>query len=122
MSGPVLPGIGVGFRAGPSLGARLRRLLVVTRWFVGADTSTLERRRALAAAIAGDRRQAFAALAPWVDAHPDDQDAAFLLVLALYELKTIDKNADAATQFDARAKQYVARGGPRQALVARWLK
>lgn len=88
----------------------------------GADTSTLERRRALAAAIAGDRRQAFAALAPWVDAHPDDQDAAFLLVLALYELKTIDKDADAAAQFDARAKQYVARGGPRQALVARWLK
>ena len=88
----------------------------------GVDTSALERASALAAAVAGDRRQAVAGLAPWVDAHPDDQDAAFLLVLALYELKTIDKDAAAAAHFETRAKDYTTRGGPRQALVARWLR
>lgn len=88
----------------------------------GADTSALERARALAAAISGDRRLTVASLAPWVDAHPDDYEASFLLVLALYELKTIDKDQAAGAQFDARATQYVARGGPRQALVARWMK
>jgi tetratricopeptide (TPR) repeat protein len=88
----------------------------------GAEPSTLARPRALAAAIAGDRRQAATALAPWVDAHPDDLDTAFVLVLALYELKTIDKDAGAAAQFETRAKEYMERGGPRHALVARWLK
>jgi predicted Zn-dependent protease len=86
----------------------------------GADTSSLLRARAIAAAIGGDRKQAAAALASWVDAHPDDHEASFLLVLALYELKTIDKDSQAP--FEARANQYVARGGPRTALVARWLQ
>ena len=88
----------------------------------GADVAPLARARALAAAISGDRRQAAAALGPWVDAHPEDHEASFLLVLALYELKTIEKDASVNAQFDARARQYVERGGPRQALVARWLK
>lgn len=86
----------------------------------GVDTSTLARASALAAAIAGDRKQAAAALASWVDSHPDDQEARFLLVLALYELTTIEK--DARAPFEARAKEYIDRGGPRRALVARWLK
>jgi VWFA-related protein len=88
----------------------------------GSDASSLERPRALAAAIAGDRRETVASLGKWVDAHPDDQDATFVLVLALYELKTIDKDASVAPEFERRAKQYVERGGPRQALVARWLR
>lgn len=88
----------------------------------GGDTSSIERHRALAGAIAGDRRDAIAGLTRWVDAHPEDQEAAFVLVLALYELKTIDKDAGASAGFDARARQYVERGGPRQALVARWLR
>ncbi|MGE5815274.1 MAG: hypothetical protein ACM36C_12360 [Acidobacteriota bacterium] len=87
----------------------------------GGDTTNLERQRALAAAIAGDRRATVAELGKWMDAHEDDQDAAFLLVLALYELKTIDKDASVVPEFERRAKQYVERGGPRQALVARWL-
>jgi VWFA-related protein len=88
----------------------------------GADTGTLARARALSAAIAGERRQAVAALTPWVDAHSDDHEARFLLVLALYELKTIEKDAGANATFEARAKDYVERGGPRRALVARWLR
>jgi hypothetical protein len=88
----------------------------------GGDVSTLERPRALASAIAGDRRETVAALGRWVDAHPDDQDAAFVLVLALYELKTIDKDASMLPEFQRRAKEYIDRGGPRQALVARWMK
>jgi VWFA-related protein len=86
------------------------------------DASTLERYRALADAISGDRRETVTALTRWVDAHPEDTDASFILVLALYELKTIDKDPSAASQFEARAKQYVERGGPRRALVERWLK
>jgi tetratricopeptide (TPR) repeat protein len=89
---------------------------------IGADTTRLARDAALAAAIAGDRRQAATALAAWVDTHPNDVDAAFLLVLALYELKTIEKDAAASSQFDARATRYVEQNGPRAALVARWLK
>jgi Flp pilus assembly protein TadD len=88
----------------------------------GGDVSALERPRALASAIAGDRRETVAALSRWVDAHPDDQDAAFVLVLALYELKTIDKDASMLPEFQRRAKEYIDRGGPRQALVARWMK
>jgi VWFA-related protein len=88
----------------------------------GADISVVERQRALARAIAGDRRETVATLTRWVDEHPDDLDAAFVLVLALYELKTIDKDASAAPQFEARAHEYVERGGPRRALVSRWLR
>lgn len=88
----------------------------------GGDTSTIERQAALASAISGDRRGTVAALTAWVDAHPDDLDAGFVLVLALYELKSIDKDAPAAPEFERRAKQYIERGGPRQALVARWLR
>jgi hypothetical protein len=88
----------------------------------GTDPRTFERDRALAAAIAGDRREAAATLASWVDAHPEDTEAAFLLVLALYELKTIEKDGAAAAQFDTRAKQYIDRNGPRRALVERWRK
>ena len=88
----------------------------------GGDTSAIERQAALASAISGDRRATVAALNAWVDAHPDDLDAAFVLVLALYELKSIDKDASTAPEFERRAKQYIERGGPRQALVARWLR
>lgn len=86
----------------------------------GGEVSSLEREHALAAAISGDRRETVATLGQWVDAHPEDQDAAFLLVLALYELKVIDKDQSVAPEFERRAKAYVERGGPRQALVARW--
>jgi VWFA-related protein len=88
----------------------------------GGEVSTLEREHALAAAISGDRRETVATLGKWVDAHPEDQEAAFLLVLALYELKTIDKDQSVAPEFERRAKAYVERGGPRQALVSRWLR
>ncbi|HSL22036.1 MAG TPA: hypothetical protein VK886_10910 [Vicinamibacterales bacterium] len=88
----------------------------------GGDVTPLARARAFAAAISGNRREAVAALDGWLQAHPEDQEALFLLVLALYELKTIDKDAAAAATFEVRAKEYVDRGGPRRALVARWLK
>ena len=89
---------------------------------IGADTTPLARERALAAAIAGERWQAVVTLGAWVDAHPQDLEAAFLLVLALYELRTIEKDAAASAQFEARAARYVGQNGPRAALVARWLK
>lgn len=89
---------------------------------IGADTTPLARERALAAAIVGDRRLAATELTAWVDAHPDDLDAAFLLLLALYELKTIEKDETVSAQFDARARRYLELNGPRAALVARWLK
>lgn len=57
-----------------------------------------------------------------ITSDPDDHETPFLLVLALYELKTIEKDASANALFDARARRYVERGGPRQALVARRLK
>jgi VWFA-related protein len=82
----------------------------------------LGRERALAPAIAGDRAAAVTALGSWVDAHPEDAEAAFLLVLALYEMKTIERNASVAAQFEARAKQYLTQNGPRSALVERWLR
>jgi hypothetical protein len=89
------------------------------------EPGTLEplgRERALAPAIAGDRAAAAAALGGWVDAHPEDAEAAFLLVLALYEMKMLERNASMTAQFEARAKQYLARDGPRSALVERWLR
>jgi LmbE family N-acetylglucosaminyl deacetylase len=88
----------------------------------GADTSALSRAGALAAAIAGDRKQAVATLSSWVDANPQDHEALFLLVLALYEMKTIEKDASAGPALERRAKQYIDAGGTRRALVARWLK
>ena len=88
----------------------------------GAVTPPLAREAAIAAAVAGDRRRAVTALSPWVDGHPDDHEAAFLLLLALYELKSFEKDASAAVQLETRAKQYIERGGPRRALVARWVK
>jgi hypothetical protein len=84
--------------------------------------AALGREQALTPAIAGDRAAAATALGAWVDAHPEDAEAAFLLVLALYEMRTIERNASVAAQFEARAKQYLGRNGPRSALVERWLR
>lgn len=86
-----------------------------------ADTP-LARDAAIAAAMSGDRRRAVSVLSPWVDAHPDDHEASFLLLLALYELSSFEKDSAAAANLRARGKDYVDRGGPRRALVARWIK
>lgn len=88
----------------------------------GSGAEAITKWRALAAAIEGNRRLASETLAAWVDGHPDDLESSFLLVLALYELKTIEKDQPAAASFAARAKQYIERGGPRAALVQRWMR
>ncbi|HEV7499450.1 MAG TPA: tetratricopeptide repeat protein, partial [Vicinamibacteria bacterium] len=76
-------------------------------------------RLGLAYAASGRRAEAMPLLAAYVEAHPADVEASFAVLRLLYEAHPAGEERD---QFLRYARAYVAAAGPRQALVAQWIK
>ncbi len=84
----------------------------------------IKRRLAAAYAIGGNARAALAALAPYLEQHPENDRALFLALGLIYaahqEGGAIDDPGTDRARFDEYAKQYADAKGPDQALVAEW--
>jgi len=85
----------------------------------------LARRVGFARALAGQRDEALAALTPYVERHPDDAGAVFVMLRLLFDAFREDAAATPPAERERMlryAKSYVDNNGPSQQLVARWLR
>jgi len=90
------------------------------------DHESLEPRRAAVALGLGDAFDAYGRVAAFLERHPDDNDALFLVIRLLYEAVAnermiLGRDADRSALQDF-ARRYTEGKGPHAALVAQWLK
>lgn len=92
--------------------------------FTGLES--LESRRAAVALALGDRRGAFARVSSYLERHPEDPDALFLVIRLLYESISSGQWIENREADTGRMRQYVDRyaavEGPHRALAEQWLK
>jgi VWFA-related protein len=90
------------------------------------DDESLKRLLAAAYVVTGQEKEALAALEPYLARHRDDQRALFLAVGLIYaayeEGRTIEGPGQDGARISRYAQSYAAAGGPRQQLVAQWVR
>jgi VWFA-related protein len=93
------------------------------RW---PDDDGLRRRLGIAHAMVGHDREALAALQPYLEHHPNDSGALFVMLRLLFQQFSVAPGAHPAgaerAQLVRYARSYVEAKGPNQEIVTRWLK